>query len=104
MSVKVCVAAVPTPLLAVIVKVNGDPLAFGGVPVIVAVFAPALLVSSAQDGNPEPTLNVEVGEPVAVTVNVPALPMENVTLFALVIAGATAAPPRRMVWLVVSAM
>ena len=97
MSVKVCVAATPTLLFAVIVKVNGDPLAFGGVPLMVAVLAPALLVKSAQGGNPDPTLNVDVGEPVPVTVNVPALPIENVVLFALVMAGATVAPPLRIV-------
>jgi hypothetical protein len=79
------------------VKVNGEPVPFGGVPAIVAVFAPGLLVNTAHDGNPLPTVKVAAGEPVPVTVNVPALPPANVTEFALVIVGATLTVLRRIV-------
>ena len=45
------------------------------------------------EGNAPLSLSVGAGEPVAVTVKVPAVPTENVVLFALVIAA---------VWLIVS--
>jgi hypothetical protein len=70
------------------VNVKGEPVPFGGVPVMDAVFAPGLLVNTAHDGNPLPTVKVAAGEPVPVTVNVPALPTANVTEFTLVIVGA----------------
>ena len=77
-SVKLCVASGPTPLCAV--NVSG--------------YAPALLPacrSARPRGEGHPlgsapvSLNVGAGEPVAVTVNVPAVPTVNVVLFALVI-------------------
>ena len=76
-----------------------------GVPDRVAVFAPAFDVRVTPVGS-EPTviLKVEVGDAVAMTVNVPAVPTVNVTLFALVIAGAAVGPARRMVWFVKSAI
>jgi hypothetical protein len=43
-------------------------------------------------GNAPASLKVGVGDPVAVTVNVPDAPTTNVVLFALVMAGAVAAP------------
>jgi hypothetical protein len=101
--VNVCVAAGRTPLLAVMVNVNGEPVLFGGVPVMVAEFPPKF-VRVAHEGNPVPTLNVAAGEPVPLTVNVPALPAAKMDELALVITGAVCATLRRIVWLTVSAI
>lgn len=46
------------------------------------------MVSVTPLGKVPDAVKVEAGEPVAVTVNVPALPTVNVVLFALLIAGA----------------
>jgi hypothetical protein len=83
--VKLCVAALPIPLLACSVNVKGDPELLVGVPVM----APVVPSKDAQGGKvPLAMLKVGAGEPVAVTVKVPALFTENVVLLALVIAGA----------------
>jgi hypothetical protein len=80
-SVKFCVASVPTPLWAVNVIAN-VPLA-AGVPPRIPVAA--LKVTPA--GRVPVSLSVGAGEPVAVTVNEPATPAVKVVLFALVITG-----------------
>jgi hypothetical protein len=83
-SVKLCVAAVPTPLLAVNVMGYVPAVPAPGVPLRTAV--PALNVTPV--GNVPVSLRLGAGKPVAVTVNVPAAPTENVVLLALVMAGA----------------
>jgi len=82
--VKFWVALVPTPLLAVKVMEYVLPVPAAGVPLSTPV--PALNVTPL--GNVPDSLNVGVGVPVAVTVNVPAVPTVNVVLLALVITGA----------------
>jgi hypothetical protein len=72
-------------LLAVIVMVVLDgPV---GVPLIVAVPSPLLVKVTGFGSVPVVTLNVGVGLPVVVTVNVPFAPCVNVVLLALVICG-----------------
>src|SRR5437879_1209932 len=83
-SVKFCVALLPTPLLAVKVMEYVLPVPAAGVPLSTPV--PALNVTPL--GNVPVSLKVGVGVPVAVTVNVPAVPTVNVVLLALVITGA----------------
>jgi hypothetical protein len=93
-NVKVCVAALPTPLLAVSVSVYIPPLPDAGVPLSVAVPFP-LFTNVTPLGSVPVSVNVGVGDPVVVTVKLPAVPTVNVVLLALVIAGAicVAAPP-----------
>ncbi len=79
-STKFCIASVPTPLDAVNVKLNVPPAV--GVPVRTPV--PALNVTPV--GSAPLSDSAGVGEPVAVTVNVPVAPTTNVVLLALVIA------------------
>ena len=83
-SVKLCVAFVPTPFAAVIV--------IGYVPLVPAAGVPARIpvagVKVTPDGNVPVILIVGTGVPVAVAVKVPAVPIANVALFTLVIAGA----------------
>src|SRR5262245_1445567 len=81
--VKLCVAALPTPLLAVTVIGYVPPVPAPGVP----LKTPVAGVKVTPLGRAPLSLKVGVGEPVAVTVKVPALPTVNVVLFALVIAG-----------------
>jgi hypothetical protein len=85
--VKLWLAAVPTPLLAV--KVSGYvPLVpEAGVPLSVPVPFP-LSLNVTPLGSAPVSLSEGVGVPVAVTVKLPAMPTVNVVLFALVIAGA----------------
>ena len=65
------------------VKLKGEPVIFVGVPLM----TPAVRV--AQEGNePAGTLNVGGGEPVAVTVNVPAVLTEKLAVAALEMVGA----------------
>jgi hypothetical protein len=85
-SVKLWLAAVPTPLLAVMVKVYVPPLPDAGVPLSVAVPFP-LLTKVTPLGNVPVSASVGVGDPVVVTVKLPAAPTVNVVLLALVIAG-----------------
>jgi hypothetical protein len=87
--VKLCVAGEPTAFVALIVKTNGDPVVFSGVPERVAVLAPGLVVSDAQGGKlPETTeKSVTGGVAVVVTVNVPGTLTVNEALLALVIVG-----------------
>ena len=79
-SVKLCVASVPAPLCAVNVIEKVPPTV--GVPASMPVAA----VKVTPEGNAPDSDSVGVGEPVAVTVNDPAVPTVNVVLFALVIA------------------
>ena len=58
-----------------------------GVPAIVAVPLPLSLKVTGLGNDPD-SVRAGVGEPVVVTVNVPAEPTENVALLALVIVGA----------------
>ena len=81
-SVKLCVASAPTPLLAVIVIGNVPAVPAAGVPASV----PAL--NSTPLGKAPLSLNEGAGAPVAVTVKDAATPTIIVVLFALVIAGA----------------
>jgi hypothetical protein len=82
-SVKFCVALGATPLAAVIVIGYVPPLPGAGVP----ARDPAA-VSVTPAGNDPVSLNVAAGVPVAVTVNVPAVPAAKLALLALVMAGA----------------
>ena len=85
LKVKLCVAAIPTLLLAVMVTMLTPPLPVKGVPEISPVFA----FSNRPFGNaPLVMLNVGAGKPVAVTVKVPAVPTVKVALATLVIVGA----------------
>ena len=79
-SVKLCVASVPTPLCAVNVMGN-DPLAAG-----VPLSTPVAGFNVTPLGNAPDSESDGAGDPVAVTVNVPAVPTENVVLLTLVIA------------------
>src|ERR1700691_617841 len=63
---------------------NGLPVADCGVPLSTSVAA----LNVTPLGSVPVSLSVGVGEPVAVTVNVPAVPTTKLVLFALVIAGA----------------
>ena len=58
-----------------------------GVPLRVAVPLPLSLNVTGLGSDPD-SVRLGLGEPVVVTVNVPALPTVKVVLFALVIAGA----------------
>ena len=89
-NVKLWVAAVPTPLLAVRVREYVPPVPAAGVPPSVAVPFP-LFVKVTPLGRVPDSLSAGVGDPVVVTVKLPAVPTVNVVLFALVIAGAV--PP-----------
>jgi hypothetical protein len=80
-SVKFCVALVPTPLDAVNV-IEDVPLAVG-----VPLNTPLVMLNVTPVGGVT-ALNVGAGNPVAATVNVPATPTVRDVLFELVIAGA----------------
>jgi hypothetical protein len=80
-SVKVCVPSAPAPLWAMIVNEYVPPLPAAGVPLSVPVVASVTPLGSAPV-----SLMVGAGNPVAVTVNVPAVPTVKVVLVALVIA------------------
>jgi len=84
-SVKLCTALLPTPLLAVNVREYVLFVPVAGVPLSAPV--PALNVTP--DGSEPVSVRVGVGEPVTVTGNDPAAPTVKVALFALVNAGAT---------------
>ena len=71
-----------TPFCAVNV-IGKVPLAVG-----VPLRIPVAVSNPTPPGNAPVSLNVGAGNPVAVTVNVPALPTTNVVLFRLVMAGA----------------
>ena len=83
-TVKLCVAAVPTLLLAVMVTMVSPPVAAAGVPEITPVVG----------SRPRPlgrvpvvTAKVGAGKPVAATVKLPAVPTVKVALAALVMVG-----------------
>jgi hypothetical protein len=82
-SMKLCVAAVPIPLLAVKVMLYAPPVPAAGVPLSTPV--EGLKVTPL--GNVPVTVKVGAGRPVAVTVNEPAVPAVNVVIFPLVIPG-----------------
>src|SRR5438128_8844646 len=82
--VKLWVAFVPTPLVAVKVIGYVPPVPAAGVPLKTPV--PTLNVTPP--GNVPVSLKAGAGKPVAVTVNVPAVAMVKVVLLALVMAGA----------------
>jgi hypothetical protein len=85
--VKLCVAGLPTPLLAVMVSGYVPAVPEAGVPAKVAVPLP-LFVNVTPLGNVPLSVRVGVGVPVAVTVKEPAPPTVKVVLLALVMAGA----------------
>src|ERR1700710_1746508 len=83
----VWVGAVPTPLFALIVKLYVPPADALGVPARVPVPSP-LLASVTPAGSAPVSEITACGKPVALTVNVPAVPVVNVVDAAL---GMTAA-------------
>jgi hypothetical protein len=83
-SVKFWVASAPTPLCAVNVMEYAPPLFAAGIPLRLPVAA----LNVTPGGSVPVSLSVGAGVPVAVTVNVPAVPTRNVMPFALVIPGA----------------
>jgi len=85
--VKLWLAGVPTPLLAVIVREYVPPVPDAGVPLSVAVPFPLSLNVTPLGGAPV-SVRDGVGAPVVVTVKLPAVPTVNVVLLLLVIAGA----------------
>jgi hypothetical protein len=82
--VKFWVAFWPTPLLAVNTRLYIPPMFAAGVPLKIPVAGSKLTPA----GNVPLRLNVGVGKPVAVTVNVSAVPTTNVVVGKLVTAGA----------------
>ena len=88
---KLWLAAVPTPLLAVNVRGYVPPVPDAGVPLSVPVPLP-LSLNVTPLGSVPASLSDGVGAPVVVTVNVPAVPTVNVVLFALVMLGAVPPP------------
>ena len=88
-TVKLCVAGEPTPFVALIVNVYGEPVVLSGVPESVAVLAPEFVVNDAQGGKlPDVALNdVTAGAALAVTVKDPGTPTAKEALFALVMTG-----------------
>src|SRR5688572_22464593 len=87
-SVKLCDAAEPTPLLALSVSEYVPPLPPAGVP----ESTPVVVFSVTPLGRLPVTPNVGAGSPDAVTVKLPALPTVNVLELAEVIAGACVTP------------
>jgi hypothetical protein len=85
-SVKLCVAAVPTPLLAVIVIAKVPPVPDAGVPASVAVPFP-LLTNVTPLGSAPDSVKEGFGVPVELTVKLPAEPTVNVVPAVLVMAG-----------------
>src|SRR5215472_873275 len=88
--VKLWLAGVPTPLLAVIVREYVPALPDAGVPLSVAVPFP-LFTNVTPLGSVPVSVSDGVGAPVVVTVKLPAAPTANVVLLALVIAGGVCA-------------
>jgi hypothetical protein len=82
-SVKFCVALLPTPLLAVNMMEYVLPVPAAGVP----LRTPVVVLNVTPVGSAPVSLNVGAGNPVAVTVKVPAVPTVNVVLLPLVMAG-----------------
>jgi hypothetical protein len=87
--VKLCTAFGLVPLLAVKVMLYVPPVPAAAVPLKTPVFE----LKDNPLGNVPVSLNVGAGDPVAVTVNVPVVPVVNVVLAALVIAGGTVLAP-----------
>ena len=84
--VKLWLAGLPTPLLAVKVSKYVPPLPDAGVPLNVPVPFP-LSLNVTPLGSAPVSVSVGVGAPVVVTVKLPAVPTVNVVVFALVTAG-----------------
>ena len=82
-SVKVCVASLPRPLLAFRFSVSVPPAPAGGVP------ASTPLVSVSQLGSVVVVLKVGAGKPLAASAKLPAVPTAKVVAAALVKAGAS---------------
>src|SRR5579871_6264462 len=87
---KVWFALGEAPLVAVNVTVKGDPAEVGGVPLRRPVAESRL----AHEGKPV-ALKLGTGKPVAVTIKLPAKPVEKMALLTLVIVGATGVPGRK---------
>src|SRR5437870_5080448 len=87
-SVNDCVAFGGTPLLAVMARGYDPPVAAAGVPLSVAVPLPLSVKVTPVGSVPVLVTVATVGNPLVVTVNVPALPTVKVATFALVIRGA----------------
>jgi len=85
-SVKFCVALVPTPLLAVMVIIYMPPVPAAGVPESVPVPLP-LSTNVTPEGSEPVLLRLGLGLPVVVTVRPPAVPVVKVALPPLVIVG-----------------
>ena len=85
--VKPWLADVPTPLLAVMVREYVPPLPDAGVPLSIAVPFP-LSTNVTPLGSAPVSVRVGVGDPVVVTVKLPAVPTVNVVVLALVMLGA----------------
>src|SRR5690242_14377761 len=85
-NVKLCVAPLPTPSVAVMV--NGNEPAAVGTPLSVAVPLP-LSIKVTPAGSAPDSFRLGFGNPVVEIVNEPAALTVNVTLFALMIAGAS---------------
>src|SRR5215472_12572307 len=97
--VKLWLAGVPTPLLAVIVREYVPALPDAGVPLSVAVPFP-LFTNVTPLGSVPVFVSDGVGVPVVVTVKLPAVPTVNVVLLALVMLGAIPALTVRVkLWL-----
>ena len=91
-SVNDCGGVEPTLLVAVNVSAYVPPVPGSGVPLSVPVPSP-LSTNATPPGRATPPIAIEgVGNPVVVTVNVPATPTVNVVALALVIAGAVLMP------------
>jgi hypothetical protein len=83
-SMKLCITSAPAPLCAVNVMGYAAPVPAPGIPVNMPVAG----VKVTPLGSVPDSLSVGAGVPVAVTVNVLAMPTVKVALFALVIVGA----------------
>ena len=75
-------------MLAVIVNEYDPPVAAAGVPLSVAVPLPLLVNVTPAGSAPLSVIVATVGDPLVVTMNVPAFPTVKVVAFVLVIAGA----------------
>ena len=82
--VKLCAALLPATLVAVNVREYIPAVPAAGVP----ESTPLVVLKVTPPGSTPLSMKVGAGDPVAVTVNVPATPTTKAALFALVIVGA----------------